>query len=46
MYFLLKAMFWEISNTQRYAISYFGSQNVCSPQVYITKSCRQISEIW
>ena len=32
MYFLLKAMFWEISNTQGYAISYFGSQSVCSPQ--------------
>ena len=47
MHFLLKAMFWEVSNTWRYPFPYFGSQNVCSLQlVYITKSCRQISEMW
>ena len=44
--FLFKTMFWEISNTRRYAIPFFGSQNVCLLQVYTTKSCQQISEIW
>ena len=45
MYFLFKALFWEISNTRRYAIPYFGPQNISRHHRAVTaRKCTEKSD--